>query len=103
MGRHRDLTGRPHPFPTRRASDLITWSLARQPDRLDRVLERRPRAIFLSFGDLAPFATKVVAAGVPLIAQVQTVASARAAIGHGAAIIVAQGTEAGGQIGRAHV
>ena len=78
---------------------FITWSLARQPDLLDLALERRPRAIFLSFGDLAPFAAKVVAAGVPLIAQVQTVAAAKAAIGHGAAVVVAQGTEAGGHGG----
>lgn len=75
---------------------FITWALARQPGLLDLALARRPRAIFLSFGDLAPLVGRIRAAGVPLFAQVQTVAGARAAIEAGADIIVAQGTEAGG-------
>ena len=75
---------------------FITWSLAKQPALLDLALERSPRAIFLSFGDLAPFAAKVAAAGVPLIAQVQSVADAKAAVDQGAEVVVAQGTEAGG-------
>jgi nitronate monooxygenase len=79
---------------------FISWSLARNPDLLTMALERRPRALFLSFGDLRPFATTIKRAGVPLIAQVQTVEGARTAIGEGADIIVAQGTEAGGH-GRA--
>jgi nitronate monooxygenase len=75
---------------------FITWSLAKQPQLLDQALERAPRCIFLSFGDLRPFAPKVAAAGIPLIAQVQSVAQAREAVDHGASIIVAQGSEAGG-------
>ncbi len=75
---------------------FITWSLAKQSELLDLALERRPRAIFLSFGDLAPFAPKVARAGVPLIAQVQSVADAKAAVDQGAAVVVAQGSEAGG-------
>jgi len=50
----------------------------------------------LSFGDPAPFAPKVKAAGIPLICQVQTLAPAREALAAGADILVAQGTEAGG-------
>lgn len=75
---------------------FITWSLARQPDLLELALTYRPRAVFLSFGDIAPFAGHVRAAGIPLLAQVQTVAGAREAVANGADMIVAQGTEAGG-------
>ena len=50
----------------------------------------------LSFGDPAPFAEEVRAAGAALICQVQTVAHAARALEVGADIIVAQGAEAGG-------
>lgn len=75
---------------------FITWSLSDAPHLLDRVLERKPSCIFLSFGDPAPFAQKIDDAGVPLICQVQTVEGAKGAIDTGAAVIVAQGAEAGG-------
>jgi nitronate monooxygenase len=75
---------------------FITWSLARKPDLLARVLDRRPRALMLSFGDPAPFAPAIRQAGVPLICQVQDMAGARQALAAGADIIVAQGGEAGG-------
>ena len=32
---------------------FITWSMARQPRLLDLVLERRPPAVMLSFGEIA--------------------------------------------------
>src|SRR3954454_23466296 len=35
---------------------FITWSLARKPELLDRVLARSPAALMLSFGPPAPFA-----------------------------------------------
>lgn len=75
---------------------FITWSLAKQPELLDLALDHKPRAMFLSFGDLKPFAGKIAAAGVPLIAQVQSVADAKIAASEGAQFIVAQGSEAGG-------
>lgn len=75
---------------------FITWSLAQQPHLLDLALEHRPAAVMLSFGDPAPFAPKVKAAGIALICQVQTLAHAREALAAGADILVAQGTEAGG-------
>lgn len=75
---------------------FITWSLAKQPALLDLALERAPKALFLSFGELAPFAGKIKRAGVPLIAQVQTLAQAKRALEEGADVLVAQGTEAGG-------
>lgn len=75
---------------------LITWALERSPEALEAVLERRPRAVFLSFGDPRPFAARVVAAGVPLFCQVHNRADARLAIDAGADVIVAQGSDAGG-------
>ena len=75
---------------------FITWSLARNPDLLDMVLAQQPATIMLSFGELRPFADRIHAAGVPLIAQAQTVDHARQALDAGADILVAQGGEAGG-------
>lgn len=75
---------------------FITWSLAKQPELLDMALDRAPKALFLSFGELTSFAPKIKKANVPLIAQVQTVAQAKQALGEGADVLVAQGTEAGG-------
>ena len=75
---------------------FITWSLARAPELLDHVLGRRPRAIFLSFGDPRDLARQVKEAGVPLMCQVQSREDAELAIEAGADVIVAQGSEAGG-------
>ena len=75
---------------------FITWSLANNPALLKQVLDKSPRAIFLSFGNPAPFAAQIHAANVPLICQVQTLRDAKHAISIGAQYIVAQGTEAGG-------
>jgi nitronate monooxygenase len=75
---------------------FITWSLARNPELLDETLQRQPATIMLSFGDLQPFAEQIHAAGVPLIAQVQTLDHARQALDAGAEILAAQGGEAGG-------
>lgn len=78
---------------------FITWSLAQNPELLDQVLERKPRAIFLSFGDPVPFGAQIADAGTLLICQVQTMADARSAVEAGTAVIVAQGAEAGGHAG----
>lgn len=78
---------------------FITWSLAQNPQLLDQVLDHKPRAVFLSFGDPVPFGQKIADAGTMLICQVQTVADARAAVEAGAGVIVAQGAEAGGHAG----
>ncbi len=75
---------------------FITWSLARQPHLLDQALEARPDAVWLSFGDPAPFAERIRAAGALVICQVQSVAMAVEAVAKGADIVVAQGSEAGG-------
>lgn len=81
---------------TRVGCGFITWSLARQPELLQMALAHSPAALMLSFGEPAPFAPAVKAAGSKLICQVQNMEHARAAIDAGADIIVAQGAEAGG-------
>ena len=75
---------------------LITWALANNPPILDKVLAHAPKAMFLSFGDPAPFAPAIAAKNIPLICQVQSVKDARRAIDVGATVVIAQGTEAGG-------
>ena len=75
---------------------FITWSLKKQPQLLDLVLARNPRAVFLSFGDPEPFAARIKASGAKFICQVQTRRDAERAIDCGADIVVAQGSEAGG-------
>lgn len=75
---------------------FITWSLAKCPELLDVALAAQPSAIMLSFGDPAPFAPQIKAAGAKLICQVQDETMARQALQAGADILIAQGTEAGG-------
>ncbi|APX90601.1 oxidoreductase [Brevirhabdus pacifica] len=75
---------------------FITWRLEGRAELLEQALAHKPAALMLSFGDPAPYAPLVLAAGVPLIAQVQTLRDARHAADSGADIIVAQGAEAGG-------
>lgn len=75
---------------------FITWSLARQPDLLDRALDHAPQAIMLSFGDFRPFVPRIRRTAARLIVQVQTLTQARLAVAEGVDAIVAQGTEAGG-------
>lgn len=75
---------------------FITWSLKLKPWLLDRVLEQRPAAVFLSFGNPSEFVGNIKASGVILICQIQTLRDAKHVIDLGADIVVAQGTEAGG-------
>jgi nitronate monooxygenase len=75
---------------------FITWSMARNPRLLDLVLERKPAAIMLSFGDVRPHVDRIKRANARLICQVQTVAQAKDAATSGADVIVAQGAEGGG-------
>lgn len=75
---------------------FITWSIADRRDVLALALDRRPVAVFLSFGDPAPLAGMILDAGAHLICQVQTLDDARRALDCGADMLVAQGAEAGG-------
>lgn len=76
---------------------FITWALDEaDPGVFDSVLARGPAAVFLSFGEAAPYVERARTAGVPSFVQVQDLTGARAARDTGADVIVAQGTEAGG-------
>jgi len=75
---------------------FITWALARNPRVLDEMLDHRPACVFLSFGDARPFVARIAAAGARLICQVQSMRHVEEALDVGAAVIVAQGAEAGG-------
>lgn len=75
---------------------FITWSLKQKPELLEQVLAHQPRAMMLSFGELAGFAQQIRKADCCLLAQVQTVEQAKKAVDEGADVIIAQGTEAGG-------
>ncbi len=75
---------------------FITWNLRGREALFEAAMARRPRAVFLSFGDPAPYVPAVRAAGSRLICQVQTLAAALRAAELGADAIVAQGSEAGG-------
>jgi len=78
---------------------FIAWRLPERRVLLTQATARKPRAVFLSFADIAPFAEEVKSSGARLIAQVQSVGQAEAAAAAGADVIVAQGTEAGGHGG----
>jgi nitronate monooxygenase len=75
---------------------FISWALARAPHLLDEALRHSPDCVFLSFDDPRPFAEPVRRGGARLICQVQTLRHVDRALEAGAAVVVAQGTEAGG-------
>ncbi|HSK59974.1 MAG TPA: nitronate monooxygenase [Actinomycetospora sp.] len=75
---------------------FITWVLDRRPTLLDLVLDRRPVAVMLSFGDPSPHIPRIHAAGVPVLCQVSSARDAAGALDVGADVVVAQGGEGGG-------
>ncbi|MFH5230251.1 NAD(P)H-dependent flavin oxidoreductase [Antrihabitans spumae] len=79
---------------------LMTWSLDDDATLLDAALEYEPKLISLSFGDPAPYVARIHDAGIPVLAQVNTIDDLRVAERAGVDIIVAQGGEAGGHTGR---
>jgi nitronate monooxygenase len=78
---------------------FITWALRQNPGIFEDVIARKPKAIFLSFDDPEPFASRAKAAGIALFCQLQTRADAERALDCGVDVIVAQGSEAGGHGG----
>jgi nitronate monooxygenase len=78
---------------------LMTWAIEKRPELLDAAIAARPFALTLSFGDAAPYASRIRAAGIELVCQVQDLKSALVAERAGATLLVAQGTEAGGHTG----
>src|SRR4029077_19949114 len=77
---------------------VITWAASEEAVRL--ALSYRPAAVFLSFGDPAPFGALVRQAGIRLICQVPDVAGARPGAAGGAGRGGARGGAGGGAGGR---
>jgi len=75
---------------------FITWSLHKTPALLTQVLQRRPAAVMLSFGDPRPFVNDIRSAGALLACQCQNMWHVEDALNVRADIVVAQGAEAGG-------
>ena len=75
---------------------FITWSLRKSPSLLTDVLEHRPAAVMLSFGDPRPFVEEIRGAGAKLICQCQDMEHVEDAVDVAADVVVAQGAEAGG-------
>jgi len=86
------------PALARLGCGFITWKMQADRSALDCVLNHDvpPAAIMLSFGDPTEIARDIIARGIPLICQIQTMAQLPQAVDAGARVIVAQGTEAGG-------
>ncbi len=78
---------------------LMAWALEARPELFEAALKAKPFAIAISFGDPAPYAARLRDAGIHLVSQVQDRESALVAEAAGAALLVAQGTEAGGHTG----
>ena len=83
-------------YPAPVGCGLITWSLKKKPELLPALIDKKPKAIFLSFGNPRPFAKQIQNANIILICQIQTLVDAKNALDIGADIVVAQGAEAGG-------
>ena len=77
---------------------FITWKLDEDASALDWLLDQphTPAALMLSFGDPRPYAARMAKRGVPLICQIQRLEQLPWCLEAGAAVIVAQGAEAGG-------
>jgi nitronate monooxygenase len=86
------------PAAARLGCGFITWKLDEDASALDWLLDQphTPAALMLSFGDPRPYAARIRQRGVPVICQIQQLAQLPACLEAGAAVIVAQGTEAGG-------
>ncbi len=66
-------------------------------DALEATLEARPAAVSFALGDPGGLVERVHAVGAKVIHQVHTVSQARGAAAHGVDVVIAQGSEAGGQ------
>jgi enoyl-[acyl-carrier protein] reductase II len=66
-------------------------------EAFEATLEERPAAVSFALGDPGDLVDRVHAAGAKVIHQVHTVGQARQAAERGADVVIAQGSEAGGQ------
>jgi len=74
---------------------ILAWGMNAN---LDVALEEPPAIVSLAWGDPAPFAARIHAAGAKLLVNVGSAEEARRAEAAGADAVVAQGWEAGGHV-----
>ena len=79
---------------------FITWWIPRFEANFQTCLDEHVPIIAFSFGDPSQYVARAKAAGAKVLCQVQTIESARVALGAGADVLVAQGNEAGGHTGQ---
>jgi nitronate monooxygenase len=93
-----DLLGDDAAARARLGCGFISWKLEQDSRAFDWLLDQavRPSAVMLSFGDAGRWGQRLAQSGVPLIVQIQRMEQLDAALAAGAAVIVAQGVEAGG-------
>jgi len=85
------------PSAQRLGCGFITWKLDEDASALDWLLaNHQPRAVMLSFGEVARYAPRIRQHGATLICQIQSLSQLPAVLDAGAQVVVGQGMEAGG-------
>lgn len=93
--RTRTMTSRPF------ALNVVTWPWAPfWGEIVNAAVETRPAVVTVSFGDPVPAMRRCQQAGIPVIAQVQDLVGAKAALAEHPTAVIIQGNEAGGHTGR---
>lgn len=75
---------------------LMAWALERDATPYEIVLESRPAAVCVSFGDISPWVAALREVGTVVLSQVGTTEQARAAQAAGVDAVIARGGEGGG-------
>lgn len=79
---------------------LMTWALDDDDSLLGAALEQHPKVVSLSFGDPAPYVSRVHDSGALVMSQINSLEDLRVVEAAGVDVVVAQGGEAGGHTGR---
>ncbi len=75
---------------------LMAWALERDATPYEIVVESRPAAVCLSFGDIGPWVAPLREVGTVVLSQVSTTDQALAAEAAGVDAVIARGSEGGG-------
>ncbi|WJY71827.1 Nitronate monooxygenase [Corynebacterium auriscanis] len=79
---------------------LMVWALEENPEQFQAVLDAKPTAVSLGFGDAAPYVERAHQAGISVVAPVNSLTQLKAALAAEVDVICVQGTDAGGHTGR---
>lgn len=75
---------------------VITWRVMKAPDLIERILNRRPKVLMVSFGDATEIIQEAKGHGIATLWQIQSLNQAEHAMRAGVDVIIVQGQEAGG-------